>query len=269
MPDRGFHGHEAGLSFGQRSRLVDDQCRYAFQDLERLGVAKQDAELGAAPGPDHDRHRRREPERARARDDQHGDGVDQRMREARLGARHAPDGERRDRDRHDGGDEPAGHDIGKPLNRRPRALRFADQPDDASQQRVVADALGTHDERTGSVDGPAGHFRPGTFSIGIGSPVTIDSSTVVEPSSTVPSTGTCSPGRTRRRSPTPTCASSTSVSTPSASRCAMCGREIQQRPDRRARPAARAELQHLSEEHEHDDDGGRLEVDADVAVLTK
>jgi hypothetical protein len=42
---------------------------------------------------------------------------------------------------------------------------------------------------------------PGPFSTGIGSPVTIDSSTVLAPSSTTPSTGTFSPGRTRRRSP--------------------------------------------------------------------
>ncbi len=42
----------------------------------------------------------------------------------------------------------------------------------------------------------------GPFSTGIGSPVTIDSSTLVAPSSTTPSTGTLSPGRTRSRSPT-------------------------------------------------------------------
>ena len=55
------------------------------------------------------------------------------------------------------------------------------------------------------------------FSTGIGSPVTIDSSTLVLPSSTTPSTGMRSPGRTRSRSPTWTCASGTSVSAPDAS----------------------------------------------------
>ena len=43
---------------------------------------------------------------------------------------------------------------------------------------------------------------PGAFSTGIGSPVTIDSSTALCPSTTTPSTGTFSPGRTRRTSPT-------------------------------------------------------------------
>ena len=42
---------------------------------------------------------------------------------------------------------------------------------------------------------------PGPFATGIGSPLIIDSSTLVWPSSTTPSVGTRSPGRTRRRSP--------------------------------------------------------------------
>ncbi len=42
---------------------------------------------------------------------------------------------------------------------------------------------------------------PACFSAGIGSPVIIDSSTALWPSSRMPSTGTFSPGRTRSRSP--------------------------------------------------------------------
>ncbi len=49
---------------------------------------------------------------------------------------------------------------------------------------------------------------------GIGSPVSIDSSTADVPSTTTPSTGTLSPGRTRRRSPATTTARSTSSSAP-------------------------------------------------------
>ena len=59
---------------------------------------------------------------------------------------------------------------------------------------------------------------PTVFSTGVGSPVSIDSSTWERPSTTSPSTGTFSPGRTRRRSPTWTCASSTSSSVPSSRR---------------------------------------------------
>ena len=53
---------------------------------------------------------------------------------------------------------------------------------------------------------------PGSFETGMGSPVSIDSSTAPWPSSTRPSTGIFSPGRTRRRSPTTTPARSTSSS---------------------------------------------------------
>lgn len=51
---------------------------------------------------------------------------------------------------------------------------------------------------------------------GSGSPVSMDSSTALLPSTTTPSTGTFSPGRTRSRSPTCTWASGTSSSLPSA-----------------------------------------------------
>src|SRR5205823_5257214 len=43
--------------------------------------------------------------------------------------------------------------------------------------------------------------EPVCLATGIGSPVSIDSSTELEPSSTTPSTGTVSPGRIRSRSP--------------------------------------------------------------------
>ena len=65
---------------------------------------------------------------------------------------------------------------------------------------------------------------PSRFSTGTGSPVTIDSSTADVPETATPSTGIFSPGRTRRRSPTCTCATSTSRSTPpSSSRRAVRG----------------------------------------------
>ena len=45
-------------------------------------------------------------------------------------------------------------------------------------------------------------LSPARFSTGMDSPVTIDSSTELRPSSTVPSAGIFSPGRTRSLSPT-------------------------------------------------------------------
>ena len=57
---------------------------------------------------------------------------------------------------------------------------------------------------------------PARLVTGSGSPVSMDSSTALAPSSTMPSTGTFSPGRTRRRSPTCTWVSGTSSSVPSS-----------------------------------------------------
>ena len=65
---------------------------------------------------------------------------------------------------------------------------------------------------------------PATFSTGTGSPVSIDSSTALLPSMTVPSIGTLSPGRTRSTSPTFTDASGTvSVLPPGPTRRAVFG----------------------------------------------
>ncbi len=55
--------------------------------LDRLRVLEQHARAGALAGRDHDRHRRRQPQRARAGDDQHRDRVDQRVRQPRRRAR--------------------------------------------------------------------------------------------------------------------------------------------------------------------------------------
>ncbi len=57
---------------------------------------------------------------------------------------------------------------------------------------------------------------PLVFSTGIGSPVTMASSTALLPSVTMPSTGTFSPGRMRNRSPGCTCSSGMSSSLPSS-----------------------------------------------------
>ena len=64
---------------------------------------------------------------------------------------------------------------------------------------------------------------PGCLPTGIGSPVSMLSSTGDTPSSTTPSTGTFSPGRTTTRSPTSTWATGTSVSEPPRTTRAVLG----------------------------------------------
>ena len=89
--------HEARLAFGERARLVHHERRNLLEQLERFGISEQHAGLCAAPGAHHDRHRRREPERARARDDEHRNRIDERMRQPRLRPNERPRDERHDR----------------------------------------------------------------------------------------------------------------------------------------------------------------------------
>ena len=98
-PGAARNGDDARLAFGQRAGLVDDQRVDLLQPLQRLGVLDQHARLRAAPDADHDRHRRRQPERAGAGDDQHRHRGHQSVGEARLGTEQSPRRRRRGRRR--------------------------------------------------------------------------------------------------------------------------------------------------------------------------
>ena len=101
---------------------------------------------------------------------------------------------------------------------------------------------------------------PGPTATGIGSPVSIDASTADPPSTTTPSTGTRSPGRTRRRSPTATASSATwwSVAVTHDERGRRA--EADQAMDRAGRPALGPRLEPAPEQDEADDDRRRIEV---------
>jgi len=81
-----FHRGQPWFAFGQRPGLVDDQRIDLLHDFQGLGVLDENSSQSAAPGSNHDRHGRRQAEGAWARDDEHSDGVDQRVRHAWLGA---------------------------------------------------------------------------------------------------------------------------------------------------------------------------------------
>ena len=156
---RRHDGGDGRLAFGQRAGLVDHQRIDLLHALERFGVADQHAGLRAAPDADHDRHRRREPERAGAGDDQHRYRGDQAIGEARLRPETSPgrEGDQggRDHQRH----EPAGDLVGEPLDRRARALRLRHHLHDLRKQGVAADLVGAHDEGAALVDRAADHAR--------------------------------------------------------------------------------------------------------------
>ena len=131
--------------------------------------------LRAAPDADHDRHRRRQAERAGAGDDQHGDRRDQRIGASAARARQATRPRRR-----------AARRRSRPARTRPETrsasrwigarLRCAsrDHLDDPREHRVAADLLGAHDEAAGLVQRAADHAgRRRPSSTGIDSPVTM------------------------------------------------------------------------------------------------
>jgi hypothetical protein len=254
-------GDERRLALSESARLVHDQRRDALEGLQSLGVANQHAKLGAAARADHDRHWRRQAKRARASDDQDGNGVHERIGKARLGTHSRPDDERHDGHRDDRWHEPPRHCIGEPLNWRPRSLRIVDHAHDAREQRVAPDALCFEHECPGAVDGAAGDRRTRRLLDGMGSPVIMDSSTGA-PSRTTPSTGTCSPGRTRADRG---CGARRDiVFGPSASTL----RAVFGRPsvaNRRTRQL-RARSSSTPEQHEHDNDRGGLEMGRNLAV---
>ncbi len=154
-----LHAHQFGFAFGQRAGLVDHQGIDLAQHLDRFGVLEQDAAGGAFAHRDHDRHGRRQAQRAGARDDQHRHRIDQRVRQARLRSGQRP---HREGDRgcaHHDGHKVAGHYVGELLNRRAAALRLGNHAHDLRQQRLRADPLRSHDQRAGAVHGSAGEPR--------------------------------------------------------------------------------------------------------------
>ena len=132
----------------------------ALRALEDLGPSDQDPELRAPAGPDHQRGRRRQPERTRARDDEHGDGGREGVR--RIAGEREPAGERRERQAEHDGDEDRGDAVGEALDRRLARLRLLDEPGDLRERGVGADPRRADDEPAVRVDRRPGDLDAGT-----------------------------------------------------------------------------------------------------------
>jgi DNA-binding FrmR family transcriptional regulator len=253
----------------QGSGLVDHQRVDFFHPLERLGILDQDTRAGAASHADHDRHGRGEAERARTGDDQHRDRGDEGVGETRLRAEHRPRRERDERDEDHRRHEPARDLVGEPLDRRARALRRRHHGDDARQHGVAPDLLGAHDEAAACVERAGDHVIAGFFArrhrlardqrfIDRRAPFQHDAvdrdffarahaqmvvdHDHIERHLFVAAVRAHAPRRFRR--------------------------EIEQRPDRARRLRARAQFEHLPEQHQHGDDRRRFEINRDRAVGT-
>ena len=136
-----------GLAFGQRAGLVDHQRVDLLHALQRLGVLDQHAGLRAAADADHDRHRRREPERAGAGDDQHASPRRPGRRRSAAPARTSPRRRRRATATAitAGTNQPDTWSASRWIGARERCASATICTICASM-RVAADLLGAHDE---------------------------------------------------------------------------------------------------------------------------
>ena len=252
------HGRAAE---GQGAGLVEDHGVDLVGDLERLAAADEDAGLGAAAGPDHDRRRRGQP---RA----HGQAMTTTaMNEVRARVSRGSGPNRSHTTNVPAGDEEHGRDehlgdaVGEALDGRLAALGPPDEVDDAGERRVAADGRGAHDERAGRVARRADDLGPGSD---------LDRDRLAGEHARVDRRGALDedavdrhasrPARTRRRSPTTTASSATSASRPSVSRCATRAWSPMSRRMAPVAPAfARASSQR-PEQDQADDDRRRVEV---------
>jgi hypothetical protein len=166
-PDR-HDASQARLSLRQGARLVDDDRGDLLEPLERSGVLDQDALAGASPDPDHDRHRRSEPERARTGDDQHRHGDHDGVRKLRRRPDERPHDRRGDRDDDDRRHEDGRDLVDEPLHGGARALRLRDHVNDLRQQCLAADALRAHQQSAAAVRRPRRERRARGFSHRLG-----------------------------------------------------------------------------------------------------
>ena len=253
------------LALGDRAGLVEDDGVDRGHPLQRLGVADEDAGLGAAAGRDHDRDRRRQAERAGAGDDEHADRRDQRIGERRR---------RPDREPDDEGDAPRRRSP--PARTRPRPGRRGPGSAPASAARsatmatirasvVSAPVRSTrHVEAARAVDRAAGDAVARAL---LDRQRTRRSAATrrrrCRPSMTTPSIGhACRrAGRGGRRRPRPSRAAPPPSCRRRRLRSAVFGASLEQGANGAAAPLAGAQLEHLAEEDQRGDHRGRLEID--------
>ena len=142
-------------AFSQGSGLIDDQSVDFAKHFDCLGILEQDAGLSPLAGGNHDRHRRCQAKRAGARNNQHGDGVNDCISHSRFWAHGGPHNKRDDRDQNHSRNKVTRNDVCQFLNGRAATLSFYYHLHDLRQQSFGPYSLRFHNERAGPVDGCA------------------------------------------------------------------------------------------------------------------
>ena len=259
-------GDHFRLALGERPGLVDHQRVDALQLLQRLRVADQDPRMRAAADADHDRHRRGEAERAGTRNDQHRHRGNEAEGKSRLRSEHRPCRKRQQRRGDHRRHEPAGHLIREALDRRPRALRARHHVDDARQHGVAADFFRAQHQPAILIDGAADHMR--AFGLAdrhrfTGHHRLVDRRAALRDDAIDRNllAGTDAQEIADRDGVERDILVAVLGDAPRGFR-----REAEQRADRAGGFFARAQFEHLPEQHQHGDDRRRLEIHRDRAV---
>jgi hypothetical protein len=262
------HRAKRRLPDRERAGLVHDERIDRAQRFDRFRVAEEHAARGAAAHGDHDRHRRGEPQRARARDDEHGHGAYERVEPARLGSEESPREERGDRDRDHAQHEPIGDDVGHALHRRTGALRLRHHLHDLRKHGLRADLLGPHDEAARGVEAGPDHpvARPFLDRDRLaGDHRLVDARPALDDDAIdrhLFAGAHAKPVSDVHVSELDVLFGSVATDAPRRAR-----REAQQRADRARGLRSRAQLEELAHQRERDDDRGRLEIHLHAAVM--
>src|SRR6185503_7480141 len=155
--------HQLRFALGQSSGLIDDERIDLSHHFDRFRILEEHTTLRTLTGGDHDRHRRRQPKRARTRNDQNGYSVDERVSHTWLRSPNTPDNEGNHRDRDYRRHEITRNDIREFLNRRAAALRVRHHLHDLRQQRFRAHSLGLHGESATTIHRATDHTFAGTL----------------------------------------------------------------------------------------------------------
>ena len=151
----GSHGCNRRPAKRQRAGLVESDDADLARPLQRFDIADQDAGPGSRTGSGDERGRRRQPERARAGDDEHRDS---RCKPARgIAERKPPDKESRGGHDEDDRHEDRRNAIDQPLDGCVASLRLLDQPRHAGEPGVGADLGDCDFESSLAVDGSSQH----------------------------------------------------------------------------------------------------------------
>ena len=140
--DRGLRAGDGGFSFGNGSRLVENDVRDALKGFEGRRVFEKNPAQRPLPRTDHDGRGGGEPERTGTGDDEYRHGVREGGLEIRPERQPNKGGRKRDED-HDG-NENARNPVRKSCDGGLGRGRFVDEPDDARKRRVFTHARRAH-----------------------------------------------------------------------------------------------------------------------------